>query len=54
MKLSKKKIDMIVERTTKAVIEKQVEATIEISPDNINISIHPWKPFEMKCPYGKK
>ena len=51
MKLTKKKIKTIVERVTKEVSEKQVEATVEISPDNIHISIQPWKPFEMKCPY---
>ena len=52
MKLTKKKIKTIVERVTQAVTEKQVEATVEISPENIHISINPWKPFEMKCPYG--
>ena len=51
MKLTKKKIKTIVERVTQAVTEKQVEATVEISPENIHISIMPWKPFEMKCPY---
>ena len=53
MKLTKKKIKTIVERVTQAVTEKQVEATVEISPENIHISINPWKPFEMKCPYDK-
>lgn len=53
MKLTKKKIKTIVERVTNAVTEKQVEATVEITPDNIHISINPWKPFEMKCPYDK-
>ena len=53
MKLTKKKIKTIVERVTQAVTEKQVEATVEISPGNIHISISPWKPFEMKCPYDK-
>ena len=53
MKLTKKKIDEIVSRLTQTVTEKQVEATIDISPDNIHISINPWKPFEMKCPYDK-
>ena len=53
MRLTKKKIRTIVERVTKEVSEKQVEATVEISPDNIHISIQPWKPFEMKCPYEK-
>ena len=53
MKLTKKKIKTIVERVTQAVMEKQVEATVEISPENIRISINPWKPFEMKCPYDK-
>lgn len=53
MKLTKKKIRTIVKRVTQAVTEKQVEATVEISPENIHISISPWKPFEMKCPYDK-
>ena len=53
MKLTKKKIETIVERVTKTVVEKQVEANVDISPDNIHISIQPWKPFEMKCPYDK-
>ena len=46
-------IKPVVERVTQAVTEKQVEATVEISPENIHISIMPWKPFEMKCPYDK-
>lgn len=53
MKLDKKKIKTIVERVTQAVVENQVEATIEITPDNLHISVNPWKPFEMKCPYDK-
>lgn len=53
MKLTNKKIKTIVERVTETVIEKQVEASIDISPDNISIRIEPWKPYEMKCPYGK-
>lgn len=53
MKLTKKKIKTIVERVTKEVMEKQVEAEVEILPDDIHISIRPWKPFEMKCPYDK-
>ena len=54
MKLTKKKIKTIVERVTDAVVEKQVEASVEISPDNIHISMNPWKPFEMKCPYDRR
>ena len=51
--ITEEKIKTIVERVTQAVIDKQVEASIEISPDNVHISINPWKPYEMKCPYGK-
>jgi hypothetical protein len=51
VKLKRKKIRTIVERVTQAVVEKQVKAEVDIAPDNVHISIKPWKPFEMKCPY---
>jgi len=54
VKLTKKQIKTMVLRVTREVQEKQVEASIELSPDNVRISISPWKPFEMKCPYGKE
>ena len=54
MRLTKKQIKTIVLRVAREVKEKQVEASIELSPDSVHISINPWRPFEMKCPYGKE
>lgn len=29
-----------------------LEITITVEPDRTEISIQPWKPYEMRCPYG--
>lgn len=34
----------------KAVTEK-CEISIEITPENENITIRPWEPFQYSCPY---
>ena len=34
----------------KAVTEK-CEISIEITPENVNITIRPWEPFRYSCPY---
>lgn len=44
----------IIDKLVKNVIEYKIEVEINITPDNIQIQAQPWKPFEMKCPYGKE
>ena len=33
------------------VVKDKVEVTIRITPDEEEITVKPWKPYEMKCPY---
>lgn len=33
------------------VVKDKVEVTIRITPEEEEITIEPWKPYEMKCPY---
>lgn len=48
------KITSIIDKLMLAVIEnKQIEATIDIEPDRVQVNIEPWEPYEVKCPYGK-
>lgn len=35
------------------VVNKNVEVDISVMPDSMDIKIEPWKPYEVKCPYGK-
>ena len=35
------------------VKEGRTQIDITITPDTKNIVISPWRPYEMKCPYGK-
>lgn len=46
-------IKEIVERLVRAVVENQVEASIEIEPDRTEIRLEPWRPMRMQCPYGR-
>lgn len=49
------KIISIIDKLMLAVIEnKQIEATIDIEPDRVQVNIEPWEPYETKCPYGKE
>jgi hypothetical protein len=34
------------------VVTDKVEIQVIIDPDRIEVNIQPWKPYEMKCPYG--
>ena len=45
-------IELVIDKLVKAVVEDKVDASIEIRPDGMEINIQPWKPYEMKCPYG--
>lgn len=38
----------------KAVVEKKISISIEITPECESIKIEPWKPFEYTCPYKEK
>ena len=38
----------------KAVVEKKIAISIEITPECESIKIEPWKPFEYNCPYKEK
>lgn len=33
------------------VVKDKVQIEIRITPEEETITIEPWKPFEMKCPY---
>lgn len=35
------------------VIKDKIEVHIEVTPENTTIDIQPWKPIEMRCPYGR-
>lgn len=35
------------------LLKKKVEVDISVMPNCMEIKIEPWKPYEMKCPYGK-
>lgn len=41
-------IDALIDR----VVTDKVEIQVTIEPDRIEVNIQPWKPYEMKCPYG--
>lgn len=49
MKIDSELLDKLVDM----VVEKKVEVDISVMPDSMDIRIEPWKPYEMKCPYGK-
>lgn len=53
-KMDFKNVYSIITNLTKQVIENKVEVQIDIAPDNIQIGIQPWEPYELKCPYGYK
>ena len=38
----------------KAVVEKKIAISIEISPEYESIKIEPWEPFHYHCPYEEK
>lgn len=42
-----------IERLLRAVVENQVEASIDIEPDRCEIRLEPWRPMRMQCPYGR-
>ena len=47
-------IKTIFEEALKAVMTNDVRVSIDISEDNLSVWMEPWKPMEMKCPYGKE
>lgn len=51
--MKQEEIMEIIERVTRDVVVNQLEATISIQPDMFSIELQPWRPYEMKCPYGK-
>ena len=32
---------------------QQVEITITMEPERTEITVQPWRPYEMQCPYDK-
>ena len=47
---------MVINRTDldyffKKAVEEKCEITINYTPENVEIHIEPWKPFEYRCPY---
>lgn len=49
MKIDNELLDKLV----KMVVDNKVEVDISVAPDSMDIKIEPWKPYEIKCPYGK-
>lgn len=49
MNIDSKLLDKLVDM----VVERKVEVDISVMPDSMDIKIEPWKPYEVKCPYGK-
>lgn len=49
LNVSNELLDKIVDM----IVEKNIEVDINVSPDYMEIKIEPWKPYEVKCPYGK-
>ena len=45
---------MIPDWAIEGVKEGRTQIDITITPDTKNIVISPWRPYEMKCPYGKE
>lgn len=35
------------------VMDKKIAVSMTIMPDNVEVHIEPWKPFEYACPYRK-
>ena len=35
------------------IVDKKIEVSMTITPDNVEVHIEPWKPVEYSCPYGK-
>ena len=54
MALKSEDVLSIVNQLVGHVIENHdCEAEVDIEPDRINVRFSPWKPYELKCPYGK-
>ena len=49
IQISDEMFEMLINR----VVEDKIEVHLEFTPENTTIEIQPWKPYEMKCPYGK-
>lgn len=43
-------IQMLIDR----VVKDKVEVHLDFTPENTTIDIQPWKPYEMRCPYGRE
>jgi len=43
----------LLDKLVDMVVEKKVEVDINVTPDCMEIKLEPWKPYEVKCPYGK-
>lgn len=37
-----------------AVKTQQVEITVTMEPDRTEITVQPWRPYRMACPYAKE
>ena len=35
------------------VVKDEIEIHIEMTPENVTIDVQPWRPIEMRCPYGR-
>lgn len=40
------------EYAAKMVIEYKIEASIDVEPDHFSITLCPWKPYKVHCPYN--
>lgn len=54
MTIEGKDLTELFTNTVEVVAKEKIEISIEITPDSFNVCIQPWKPYEMRCPYGKE
>ena len=54
MNIDMETIKKIFEEGLNAVMTNNVRVSIDIAEDAVSIWMEPWKPYEMKCPYGKE
>lgn len=50
IQISEESIRMLID----SVKNDKIEVHMEFAPENTIIEIQPWKPIEMRCPYGRE
>jgi len=44
----------VAEAILSRVKDEKVRVSVTWEPGHTELSVEPWEPFEMECPYGKK